>query len=106
MDRGFSSSERVQALMKQENQYFVLRIKNNSTINMKEDGTYEVWSDKRKVQVRLVTFSDLETRTEFRFVTKGLAIKYNPSYPRRVGTKKSDISGCDFCNWDAKNDFE
>lgn len=37
MDRGFSSSERVQALMKQENQYFVLRIKNNSTINMKED---------------------------------------------------------------------
>ena len=58
MDRGFSSSERVQALMKQENQYFVLRIKNNSTINMNEDGTYEVWSDKRKVQVRLVTFSD------------------------------------------------
>lgn len=69
MDRGFSSSERVQALLKRENQYFVLRIKNNSTINMKEDGTYEVWSDKRKVQVRLVTFSDLETRTEFRFVT-------------------------------------
>ncbi|MEG4985122.1 transposase [Microcoleus sp. BR0-C5] len=69
MDRGFSSSERVQALMKQENQYFVLRIKNNSTINMKENGTYEVWSEKRKIQVRLVTFSDLETRTEFRFVT-------------------------------------
>lgn len=69
MDRGFSSSERVQALMKKENQYFVLRIKNNSTVNMKEDGTYEVWSDPRKVQVRLVTFSDLETRTEFRFVT-------------------------------------
>ena len=56
MDRGFSNSERGQALMKQENQYFVLRIKNNSTINMKEDGTYEVWSDQRKVQVRLVTF--------------------------------------------------
>jgi len=69
MDRDFSSSERVQALMKQENQYFVLRIKNNSTINMKEDGTYELWSDQRKVQVRLVTFSDLEIRTEFRFVT-------------------------------------
>ncbi|WP_293214434.1 MULTISPECIES: hypothetical protein, partial [unclassified Microcoleus] len=34
-------------------------------------------------------------------VNKGLAIKYNPSYPRRVGTKKSDISGCDFCKWDA-----
>lgn len=58
MNRGFSITERVQALMKQENQYFVLRIKNNYTINMKEDGTYEVWSEKRKVQVRLVTFSD------------------------------------------------
>ena len=29
MDRGFSSSERVQALMKKENQYFELGIKNN-----------------------------------------------------------------------------
>ncbi|WP_333339678.1 hypothetical protein, partial [Microcoleus sp. BROC3] len=25
---------------------------------------------------------------------KGLAIKYNPSYARRVGNKKSDMSGC------------
>jgi len=69
MDRGFSSSERVQELLKRENQYFLLGIKNNSTVNMKEDGTYEVWSNPRKVQVRLVTFSDVETRTEFRFVT-------------------------------------
>jgi len=69
MERGFSSSERVQTLLKKENQYFVLRIKNNSTINIKENGTYEVWSGKLQVQVRLVTFSDLKTRTEFRFVT-------------------------------------
>jgi putative transposase len=68
MDRGFSSSERDQTLLK-KNQYFVLRIKNNSTINIKEDGTYEVWSGKLQVQVRLVTFSDLESRTEFRLVT-------------------------------------
>lgn len=53
MDRGFSSSERVQGLLKKENQYFVLRIKNNSTIKMNEDETYEVWSEQRKVQVRL-----------------------------------------------------
>lgn len=58
MDRGFSSSERVQELLNQENKYFVLRIKNNYTINMKEDGTYELWSGERTVQVRLVTFSD------------------------------------------------
>jgi putative transposase len=38
-------------------------------VRPEEDGTYELWSDQRKVQVRLVTFSDLETRTEFRFVT-------------------------------------
>ncbi|MEG4455836.1 hypothetical protein [Microcoleus sp. N9_A1] len=59
IDRGFSSSERVQALLKKENQYFVLRIKNNSTINIKEDVTYEVWSGQRTVQVRLVNFSDV-----------------------------------------------
>ncbi len=53
MDRGFSSSERVQELLKKENQYFVLRIKNNSTLSLREDGTYEVWSGKRTVQVRL-----------------------------------------------------
>lgn len=69
MDRGFSSSERVQTLLKKENQYFVLRIKNNCTLKIKDDGTYEVWSGKLQVQVRLVTFSDLESRTEFRFVT-------------------------------------
>jgi two-component system, chemotaxis family, CheB/CheR fusion protein len=38
--------------------------------------------------------------------TKGLAIKYNPSYARRVGNKKSDMSGCDLCDWDARNDLE
>lgn len=69
MDRGFSSSERVQAFLEKENQYFVLRIKNNSTINIKEDGTCKVWGGQRKVQVRLVTFSYLEIRSEFRFVT-------------------------------------
>jgi len=37
---------------------------------------------------------------------KGLAIKYNPSYLRRVRNKKSDMSGCDLCNWDARNDLE
>jgi hypothetical protein len=37
---------------------------------------------------------------------KGLAIKYNPSYFRKVGNQKSDMSGCDFCNWDARNYLE
>ncbi len=67
MDRGFSSSERVQALL--ENQYFLLRINNNTTINIKEDGTYKRWSEQPKVQVKLVIFSDLKTLSEFRLVT-------------------------------------
>ena len=36
---------------------------------MQEDGTYRVWSGKRSVRVRLVTFCDLESGREFRFVT-------------------------------------
>jgi hypothetical protein len=40
------------------------------------------------------------------YFPKGLAIKYNPSYDRKVGNKKSDMSGCDLCDWNARNDLE
>ena len=69
MDRGFSSSDRVKELITRENQYFVLRIKNNATLEIQEDGSYQVWSGKRSVRVRLVTFCDLESGREFRLVT-------------------------------------
>lgn len=69
MDRGFSSSDRVKELIARENQYFVLRIKNNATLEMQEDGTYKVWSGQRSVRVRLVTFCDLESGRELRLVT-------------------------------------
>jgi IS4 transposase len=69
MDRGFASSERVKELLQQKNKYFVLRIKNDATLKMQEDGTFKVWSGRREVKVRLVTYSDLETGTEFRWVT-------------------------------------
>ncbi|PPT09013.1 Mobile element protein [Geitlerinema sp. FC II] len=36
---------------------------------MQEDGTFKVWSGRREIKVRLVTYSDLETGTEFRWVT-------------------------------------
>lgn len=69
MDRGFSSSARVKQLLNQENQYFVLRIKNSAHLELLEDGTYKVWSGQRSVKVRVVTFCDLERRNEFRLVT-------------------------------------
>jgi len=46
------------------------------------------------------------SRTDEADKLKGLAIKYNPSYDRKVGNKKSDMSGCDLCDWDARNDLE
>lgn len=69
MDRGFSSSERVKALLGQKERYFVLRIKNNAALEALEDGSYQVWSDRRAVKLRVVAFCDLEKATEFRLVT-------------------------------------
>jgi len=66
MDRGFSDSERVKALLSKQHS---LRIKNNATLKELKTGDYQVWSGKRAVSVRVVTFCDLERKTEFRLVT-------------------------------------
>jgi hypothetical protein len=42
----------------------------------------------------------------FKWRHKGLAIKYNPSYPRRLENRFSDMSGADLCDGDARNDIE
>ena len=36
MDRGFLSLSRIRELLKKENRYFVLRIKNNLTLDFKK----------------------------------------------------------------------
>jgi IS4 transposase len=69
MDRGFSSTERIEELKKQKDKAFVLRIKNNITLEMLENGNCKVGKDKREVEIRVVAFCDLETKTEFRLVT-------------------------------------
>jgi putative transposase len=69
MDRGFASSERVQHLLQEKDRYFVLRIKNNAKVTLREDGESEIWSGKRVVKVRLVNFCDLESKAEYRLVT-------------------------------------
>ena len=68
MDRGFSSLKRIKDLQGREGRYFVLRIKNDIKLEMSEkDGYFFIGAERLKA--RVVTFCDLETKTEFRLVT-------------------------------------
>jgi len=69
MDRGFASTQRIKELKEQKNKAFVLRIKNNITLEMLENGNCKVGKDEREVEIRVVAFCDLEDRTEFRLAT-------------------------------------
>ena len=69
MDRGFASLKRIQKLMTDKYKHFVLRIKNNITLEMLENGKCKVGKGKNAVEVRVVMFCDLEKRTEFRLAT-------------------------------------
>lgn len=69
MDRGFASTQRIKELKEQTNKAFVLRIKNNITLEMLENGNCKVGKDEREVEIRVVAFCDLEDRTEFRLAT-------------------------------------
>ena len=69
MDRGFSSLKRIEELLGNKEKHFVLRIKNNITLEMLENGKGKVGTGKDAVEVRVVMFCDLEKRTEFRLAT-------------------------------------
>jgi putative transposase len=69
MDRGFSSLSRIQKLMNETQRYFLLRIKNNIRLEMLDDGQFLLGTGCQQVVARVVNFCDLESRTEFRFVT-------------------------------------
>ena len=69
MDRGFASCEKIKELKDNKNKAFVLRIKNNVTLEMLENGNSKVGKDEREVEIRVVAFCDLEKRTEFRLAT-------------------------------------
>ncbi len=69
MDRGFASLARIALLLKDEKRFFVLRIKNNYQLEMLENGKFIVATKKDRVEVRVVNFCDLETKTEYRLVT-------------------------------------
>lgn len=68
MDRGFSSIERITELSSQETRYFVLKIKNNLTLEMLETGFCRVGKNP-SVIVRVVAFCDLDKKSEFRLAT-------------------------------------
>jgi hypothetical protein len=69
MDRGFASNQRIKALLEITDKHFVLRVKNNITLEMLDNGKCILGKNKRQIEVRVVAFCDLESKTEFRLAT-------------------------------------
>ena len=69
MDRGFCKLERIKDLIQDKERYFVLRIKNDMSLQMQENGKFLVGTGTKKVECRIVNYCDLEERTEFRLAT-------------------------------------
>jgi putative transposase len=65
MDRGFASNQRITELLESSDKHFVLRLKNNISLEMLENGKCKLGKDKRQIEVRVVAFCDLESQTEF-----------------------------------------
>jgi IS4 transposase len=68
MDRGFASLARIKKLQSKKDHYFVLRIKNDTKLEMSDkEGHFFIGAERLKA--RVVTFCDIETQTEFRLAT-------------------------------------
>ena len=90
MDRAFASIARIGKLQQTENQYFVLRIKNNLTLKMLEDGKCLIGRKSDQVKTRLISFCDLNNKSEYRLVTNLSVLEINNQevgeiYRRRWG---------------------
>ncbi|WP_141565568.1 transposase, partial [Anaplasma marginale] len=68
-DRGFASIDRIRELLDKSNQFFVLRIKNNTTLKLLDNGNCLIGTKGNQVEARVVNFCDLQDRIEFRLVT-------------------------------------
>lgn len=68
LDRGFFSCQKIQELCRQ-NQLFVLRIKNDTNLSLKDSRTTHIGKGKKAIEVRVVSFCDLQKRTEYRLAT-------------------------------------
>jgi IS4 transposase len=69
MDRGFCKLERIKDLIQEKERYFVLRIKNDMSLQMQDNGKFLVGTGAKKAECRIVNYCDLEERTEFRLAT-------------------------------------
>ena len=78
--------------MTKPDRYFVLRIKNNINLDMQENGNFSLGRGKDKVEVRVVSFSDIEEKHEFRFVT-------NLPVFGDLGISNEEISEFYRCRW-------
>ena len=92
MDRGFCDLERIKELKQEENKYFVLRIKNNIKLEMQETEEWMLGVGKKRVSTRVVTFCDIEEKTEFRLAT---------NLPRegKIGMSNEEIGECYRKRW-------
>lgn len=68
LDRGFFSCQKIQELCRQ-NQLFVLRIKNDTNLSLKDSRITHIGKGKKAIEVRVVSFCDLQKRTEYRLAT-------------------------------------
>jgi putative transposase len=48
---------------------FIVRIKNNYKLDFSEEGEFVYIGSKKQVKCRVISFCDLETKTEYRFAT-------------------------------------
>jgi hypothetical protein len=71
MDRVFSSNQKIKALLEITDQHFVLRVKNNISLEIR-NGKCKLGKYKRQIELRVVAFCDLESQTEFRLATTDL----------------------------------
>lgn len=92
MDRGFCSLARIKKLQAKNDRHFLLRIKNNISLEMSEDGNFLVGTGSEQVKCRVVTFSDLETKTEFRFAT-------NLTAPGKLAISNEEIGDFYILRW-------
>jgi len=69
MDRGFAALKRIKELLKQKSKFFVIRLKNNISLEPKENGMFQVGKGEERVEVRVVAFCDVENQTEYRLAT-------------------------------------
>ncbi len=80
MDRGFCSKERIRNLLKENNKFFVLRVKNDMKLKMLENGKHLLGGERDNVEIRIVNFCDRESKNEYRLATNLTEAEFSNRY--------------------------